>query len=82
MSSVFISSAEQAYEFTQIIGVFDNLDDAVQRCKDRPYPGQDAHEFGTYDRWWVEEWETGGDFVNQYDLINGEAVAQKVDEVG
>jgi hypothetical protein len=74
MTNVFVSQASMRYELTQVLGVFDSLEEAKQRCRDRPA----ADEGGTmpYDNHWVEEWTLNGDFLRQHNLFGFEETVE------
>ena len=72
MSNVFVAQAEAAYEITQVIGVFSDKEQALQRCRDRPFA--DEEQTWQYDHHWVEEWEVDGAFLRSFDLVSGEVV--------
>lgn len=54
MTEIFVACAGEFYEGSDVIGVFTNEPDAIQRCRDTPRTF-DNH----YDTWWVEVWECG-----------------------
>lgn len=55
MTKVYVVIATMTYEFSEVIGVFDNKDDAHARC----LAANDGRQDGLFDYATIETWELG-----------------------
>lgn len=72
--TAFVAVGQVDYEYMDILGVFLQFEDALQRCRDREHqPGAD---YG-FDRYWIQEWPLGApEASNTHAVTLAELVAK------
>lgn len=71
--SVYIAIGSVYLEFTENLGVFDDYEDALQRCRDRRI-SDGGMEFDAH---WIDTWELGAaESVDVHEVTPTELVAK------